>query len=776
MRETDISKFTKKDIHKKSENNAVRVLETIGRVLLTVFMVFMCAGIIVGASLSIYIITMASEPTGIDLKAKGLNQTSFVYVKNSKGKYKKYQALYSTENREWVAFNKIPKNMGNAVIAIEDKRFEEHKGVDWTRTAGAVLNLASGEATYGGSTITQQLIKNITDDNEVSLNRKIREIVKALKLETEYTKDEILEAYLNVVNFGNNCQGVQSASTLYFDKDIEDCSIAECAAIAGITQNPSKYNPLVYPENNRERREIVLYQMVDQGKITQAEYDEAMKESANMEFVGYKKNSNKNVNISVQNWFQDELVYDLQQDLATYYNISLDAAADKIYTEGLKIYSCMDLKAQDYLEKAAMNINKSYDPGLQCGATLIGPDGRIIATCGSSQEKTANLLFDRATQSVLQPGSTIKPVIVYPYAIETGELYYSSVVKDKPIDNYQYKNGKLVPGPDNWYLHYKGNMLLPDALEISANAPVVQTMMIIGTENAYNQAVTLQGFSHLDVADKSSAGGLSIGGLTGGVTVREMAAASAFMGNGGLYYKPYTYYYVTDAEGNVIIDNRDAIPKKSYSPETAYIMNRLLHYNMTYCKSTNAHYGRIEGWDIIGKTGTTDDDKDSWFVGTSPYATLAVWTGFDQPKTISSTGQRNATTLFHDVMSYYLQDKKPKEYVKPASIIEADYSPSSGLTYNVGSPSGDKYVGYYKEGNLPERQGYLYVDYGDGAAKATEATKRKKKKKPTDATSTGSTVSSEASTEGSASTTATASVSTEETQAPASEETTVAQQ
>ena len=208
------------------------------------------------------------------------------------------------------------------------------------------------------------------------------------------------------------------------------------------------------------------------------------------------------------------------------------------------------------------------------------------------------------------------------------------------------------------------------------------------------------------------------------------------MGNGGLYYKPYTYYYVTDAEDNIIIDNRNAVPKECYSPETAYIMNRLLHYNMTYCANTNAHYGRIDGWDIIGKTGTTDRDKDSWFVGTSPYATLAVWTGFDQPRTISAYGQRNATTLFQKVMSHYLEGKEKKEYVKPSTIVQANYDPSTGLTYNVGDPHDGMYIGYYKEGNMPEYSN-LYVNYGDGAysddEKSTDSTD------DTGATETGST-------------------------------------
>lgn len=727
MRETDISKFTDRDdVNIENPSPAKRIFGTVGRLLITVACVFGVAMIIVGLSLTVYIAGISAEPTGIDLRAKELNQTSFIYVKNDNGDFKKYQSLYSTENRVWVAYNNIPEYMGEAVIAIEDKRFREHHGVDWTRTAGAVFNLASGQASYGGSTLTQQLIKNITDDNEVSINRKIREISKALKLETEYTKDEILEAYLNVVNFGNNCQGVQSAANLYFGKNIDKCSIAECAAIAGITQNPSKYNPLVYPENNKIRRETVLSEMLNQGKITEDEYNQAMKESDKMKFVGFKKNTSEGISKKVQNWYVDELYFDLVEDLAQYYNISEKAASEKIFTEGLKIYSAMDVDAQEYLENAAQNINKAYDYGLQCAATMVGMDGRVIATCGSSIEKNSNLLFDIATMSVLQPGSSIKPVVVYPYAIEKKQLYYSSVVKDEPLPKYKVVNGQLVAGPNNWYRGYKGNMLLPDAIEWSANATAAQVMNMISPENAYNQAVTLQGFTHLKEEDKVNAGGLSIGGLNGGVTVREMAAAFTYMGNGGLYYKPYTYYYVTDSDDNIIIDNRDTIPKQSYSQETAYIMNRLLHYNMTYSAHTNAAYARIDGWDICGKTGTTDSDKDCWFCGISPYASLAIWTGFDQPKTITYAGQRNSTSLFKDVMSHYLENKKPKEYVMPPTIIEANYNPGNGYSYNVGNPTPGKYVGYYTEDNMPQKTNAYVADYngygGQGYSYATEGT------------------------------------------------------
>ena len=230
LRETDISKMSTKkpsgrsEIEHDKKGTSKVVFSGIGKAIFTIFMVFVCAIVAVGISLGVYIFGIASEPTGIDLVAASLNLTSHIYVQNDDGEFKEYQSIYDTENRVWVDFKDIPQHMKDAMVAIEDKRFYEHHGVDWQRTAGAMLSLSSGSSSYGGSTITQQLIKNLTDDNQVSLNRKIREIFRALNVEKEYTKDQILEAYLNVVNFGNNCQGVQAASQLYFGQDIQKCS------------------------------------------------------------------------------------------------------------------------------------------------------------------------------------------------------------------------------------------------------------------------------------------------------------------------------------------------------------------------------------------------------------------------------------------------------------------------------------------------------------------------------------------------------------------------
>ena len=720
-RETDISSYMGKTpeqqpeiTYKRSESGAKRFFKGLGKFLLTIFSVLAVAGIVTAISLAIYIIALASEPTGIDLKAKSMNQTSRIFIKDSDtGEFTETRKLYSTENRIWVDNQNIPDYMKEAQVAIEDKRFYEHNGVDWQRTLSAVAMLATGSDSYGGSTITQQLIKNITDDNEVSINRKLREICKALKLEQEYTKDQILEAYLNVVNYGNNCQGVEAAAQLYFGKSIKDCSLAECAAIAGITQNPSRWNPLIYPENNRERRELILSEMYDQGVIkTKKEYDEAMSESAKMTFVGFKSASEDedDEDNDVQNWYYDQLFYDLRDDLARYYNISPDAASEKIYTEGLKIYCAMDEKMQNYIEKEAMNIDKSADPSIELGSVLMDFDGRVIATVGSSNRKTTDLAWDRAAHSALQPGSSIKPLFVYPIAIENKQLYFSSTVLDEPIEKYEYDeaSGGYISGPKNAYGSYLGNILLPDAIERSSNAVAVQVMELIGGPSvAYEQAITKMNFKHLTELDGVNTGALSIGGLNGGVTVREMASAYTYMGNEGLYYKPYTYYYITDSEDNIILDNRDAVPKQAYSAETAGIMNRLLHYNVENSQNTYAMYARVSGWDIVGKTGTTDSDRDCWFCGMSPYAVMATWTGFDSPQTISD--KTRSAKFFANVMGEYLKDKEQKEYKISKNLIPATYNPVTGLVISTDSVSG-KYIGYYTEDNMPAFGSAWYDD------------------------------------------------------------------
>jgi len=725
MRKTDITNYNAEPKDNTGLKTTLDIAMLVGmtalKILLSVMLVFFVAGIIICFNVLGYVLELASEPSGIDLDARSLNHSSFVYVQDPEtGEFELYDTLYGTENRVWVNYNELPKAMPDAIVAIEDKRFYDHKGVDWVRTASAMLNLAGGDDSYGASTLTQQLIKNLTENDEVSINRKIREIVKALNVEKEYTKDEIIEAYLNVVNFGGNCQGVQAASQRYFGKDIMDCSIAECAAIAGITQNPSLWDPTIYPENNKERREIVLSEMYSQGKITKKEYKEALKESDEMTFRTMddirSDQETEQASIKVQNWYFDELVFDLSRDLAAYYHISEEAAMDKIYSEGLKIYCAMDVNTQKMIEDVGKNIDKSYDQDLQIGMTLLGFDGRVIATTGSSLAKDANLVFDRATRSVLQPGSSIKPVVAYAKAVNSGILHWSSAVSDDPIKDW-YSEG--VDGPYNWYEYgykwrneYNDNgLFLVEAIEWSSNICAANALELIGgSTKAYDLATGYLGFSHLNPdEDRYSKAALSMGGMNGGVTVREMAAAYAFMGNGGNYSEPYTYYYVTDRNDKIIIDNRDNLSVNVYKEDTASVMNRLLLSNVNTGMSTKAGLARVDGWEIAGKTGTTNDDRDSWFCGVSPYASLAVWTGFDDPHGMESGSTSVAASTFSTVMDYYLngseeygiEAKEEMDFELSDDVRQLEYCTHTGKLAT--DRCKDTAKGWYSKNNTPSK-------------------------------------------------------------------------
>ena len=724
MRKTDISDYT--DISEAPAPEQPSIIGaavkgfflTIWRLFYTLLTILVIAGIIIGVSMVLYVASIAREPTGIDLHSAKLNETSYIYIYNKQGNPEQYMRLYSSENRVMVDFDDIPKYMKDALVAIEDKRFYEHHGVDWYRTAGAILTLSTGGSQFGGSTITQQLIKNITSDNDVSINRKLKEIFRALNVEREFTKDEILEAYLNTVNFGGNNNGIQAAATAYFDKDVKDLSLAQCAAIVGITQNPSKYNPLYFPENNKERREDVLWVMLDQGKITEEEYKKAMDESEKMTFVdpnAYIEEQTDEVEIDqIQNWYIETVFSDLTEDLAQYLDISETAASTKLYTEGLKVYCAMDLEVQETMEEMIRKY-PYFAPGayedLECGFCMMDYDGKVIAIVGSNKPKQGNLEWNRATDSALQPGSTIKGVSAYPVAINNGNLYYSSIVHDVPIDAWFPDTG--AAGPNNWYLGYRGDMLLPDAIEISANATVANVLKDLvdpngqdGVRYSYDYVTNKLGWTHLNFEiDSQNMAGLSIGGFNGGVTVREMCKAYTLLGNGGKSYKPYTYYYVTDADDNVIIDNREQDPIQALTEETAATMNRLLHYNIQTSHSTNAGETRIDGWDIIGKTGTTDADQNSWFCGCSPYCAAAIWTGYDTPATVPNT--TIATKLWRELMVKYLEGKEPKEYKFPDGLIVAQYCPYTGLLANSGCGAG--HYGYYNKSNLP-----LYCTYHAG--------------------------------------------------------------
>ncbi len=681
--------------HKKKDGSTGKTAGRVAfRIVITLVSVFFGTLLITCIFMFSYVMSLRGEEIDMNLHSLNLNYTSFIYVNDEKGNPVEYKHLYGGEsNRIWVDYKDIPQYMKDSMVAIEDKRFWEHKGVDWWRTIGAAGNLlSSGSNSYGGSTITQQLIKNLTGDNDVSISRKLKEIFRAENLEKKYTKEEILESYLNVVNFGSGCKGVQAAANLYFGKDIKDCTLAECAAIAGITQNPYAYSPMNFPEKNKERQQTVLGEMYSQEKITKEEYDNAMAESENMNFV-FQDTPKTAIDDTVYNWYVEAMLQDIVTDLQKELNCTEKDARNMIYYGGLKIYSAMDENTQNLAESTVENDrNLKSDPDMQCGVYMMDYSGRVLAIVGSRDRKEGNLWFNYATDAKRQPGSSFKPIAAYAPAMDNNLIHYSSMVLDQPIPNY-FQDG--TAGPNNYDYRFRGPITVQYALQQSYNPPAVRVYQQLGARNGYNFLTKKLGFTSLVGGGYDDSHlGVAIGGLHNGVTVKEMTAAFQIFGNGGQYNRPYTYYYVEDSEGNVILDNRNNTFNQAIKSSTATVMQKLLTTVVT--NGTGVGAG-VNGWQIFGKTGTTDIDDNSYFVGGSPYAVIGVWTGYRTPSRLKNTNAPKS--VFQTLMSNYLKNKQQKQFSTDPNVIAATYCTQSGDIANSGC--GSTATGWYDKSRMP---------------------------------------------------------------------------
>ena len=697
MRKTDLNKYANGQTN--PQNQAALTFRAVGKaiwkLLVTAFVVAFITGIIVSVSLFSYVMSMKDSKIEYVLMDLKLNYTSFIYVNgenDDSGNPVQYQSLYSGENRVWVNYSDIPQAMKDAIIAIEDKRFEDHNGVDWIRTIGAVYNLVThSKGSYGGSTITQQLIKNLTGENDVSLSRKVKEIFRALNLEKEYSKDQILEVYLNVVDFGSGCKGVQSAANLYFGKDIQDCDIAECAAIAGITQNPTAYTPLVYPEANQRRQRIVLDQMLDQEKITQEEYDAAYEKSGHMEFVG-RTSENVVDSVPIWDWYTEQVFKDVRRDLMEKYECTQAEASDMIYHNGLRIYSAQNTELQTIAEEALSDRSIfTQDPGAQGGFLAMDYNGRVLATVGRVGAKYLNLGTSYATETNRQPGSSLKPLVDYAPGLEAKVINYSTILDDNPVDGYL--NGDGSPGPNNYDPVFEGDVTVKRALQVSKNPPAVRVLLSVGIQNAVSFLEDKLNFS--PIATDMQVPSMAIGGSFG-TNIREMVGGFQIFGNGGKFYEPYTYYYVTDHDGNVILDNRETAPVQAISSVNASIMYRLLE---NVIQAGTGRLAALDGWQVYGKTGTTQDRKDLWFIGGTPYAVGGVWTGYASYKR-QMDDEDIAKKIWKNIMSQYLSNKEAKQFTLDPDMISAKFCVETGKLENPGVCS-ETELGWYSRDNLP---------------------------------------------------------------------------
>ena len=642
-------------------------------------------------------------------------QTTIIYAYDDNNEAIELTRLHGEQNRVWISIDEIPENLQNAYKDLEDKRFEEHQGVDWIRTFKSVITFGQSG---GGSTITQQLIKNLTGENGKTISRKYYEILNALNLEKNTSKQTILEAYLNTVYMSHGCYGVKTAAEKYFGKEVGDLNICECACLAAITKNPSVNDPILHPENNQKRRNLCLRYMLEEGDITQEQYEEA--KNYELQFATAKKSNSDNKTEEetvINNYYIDYVIECVIRDLVSRNGYSRQQASKMIYNGGLRIYSAVDQHIQSELENVYVNkismpsYNKNV-PDAQSAMTIMDYSGRVLGIIGGTGPKTENRGLNRAT-SARQPGSAIKPITVYAPAINEKKITYSTKVQ-----NYGFKyNGKL------WPHNYGGDPGSPGsyitvqrAVAVSYNTVPAQLVRQLGINTSYKYATEKFHLSTLVEKDKAYAP-LAVGGTTRGVTTVDMAAAFACFGNGGKYYAPYCYYKVTNANGTkIILSNENEAYEQAISTDSADIMNKLLQTVITDAAhmSTGRKYG-IKGFQTFAKTGTTTDDKDRWFVGGTPYYVAAVWYGCDMPKTLSRFVQDNPSgKIFDEVMTRIHKGLASKEFTVYSPLVtSARYCVASGKLASSGC--GDTMLGWYSKNNMPGRcTGHAIAEAGEG--------------------------------------------------------------
>ena len=674
------------------------------KIVLTCFLIGIITVSIVAGSFLIYAFTMVDGTVDQNLNDLKLNFTTTVFVEN-KGKWEEYKRLHGEYNRIWVDYDigaiksndknykGIPGNLANAFIAIEDKDFELHYGVDWKRTFGALLNeFFHFSDKFGGSTITQQLVKNLTDDRKQDAGRKVREIMRARYLETKYTKDVILECYLNTIPMGHGTYGVQVAANYYFDKDVHELTLAECACLASITKAPSYYAPDTKPENNLKRRKTVLYQMLEQGYITQEEYDKAVNEE-----IKLKINQSVATQNDIYSYFIDSLIKQVSTDLAKEYGYDESEAQQLFYNGGYKIYATVDTNVQkivekEYLDIASKALKSSKGDPLWGAMTVLDYEGHVKAIVGGIGEKTSNRGFNCATDAIRQPGSTMKPISVYASAIEQGLITYSSILNDTKAKYGDWS-------PSNSYGYYAGNMTAQKAVERSVNTIPVALANKMGVQSCYDFLTQRLGLKNLSEKDLNLSS-LGLGGTNGGITTLESAAAFAIFGNGGLYYEPTFYTKVTDQRGNIVLE-RNPKPQLAISEDTATVMNKMLQ-TVVYgengtAKGVGDSLGKMK---VFGKTGTSNDSNDKWFVGGSPYYIASSWCGYETMQKMPSANLGIAKNLWSRVMSKIHSGLKVKEFTESKYALDRFYCTKTGGLAT--EKCKEVAIGWYKKGILPE--------------------------------------------------------------------------
>ena len=722
----------------------LRIIETVLNIFISVFLVLIIAGFIVACAFALYISqNVDADVSDIVTVSADQNSITSIYYYNENGELTEdiSQRLSSGKNIMWASYKDIPDDLKNAFVAIEDKRFYDHNGVDWLTTIKATLKyfIPMGSQA-GGSTITQQVVKNVTRDDDYSIQRKVTEIFKALNLEKVKSKEQILEMYMNIIYLSQGANGVQAAANVYFSKDVSELTLVECCAIAGITQYPTKWDPVQNPENNKYRRHVILNEMLADGFITQAEYNEAY--DAELELhLNYES-----ISLGTTSWYTDAVIDESIALLAEKYKVSKTIAKQMLYSGGYNIVTAIDPEIQAILEKYYSDVSETSilptsDVIMPESAMIVADPytGDILGLVGGRGEKTQSRIFNRATSAKRQSGSSIKPLSVYAPALEYGLIHAGTVLDDTPYDfgtvTVDAKGKKTYSKPSGWPQNsnrrYQGRMTVDYAVTASKNTFAVKVLEMVGIERAYSFLTEKLRMHSLVESANSSAGistdknlaSLALGGFTYGVTLKEMVAAYTIFPSGGVYTELRTVKEIRDGEGNVIIDNT---PEKEIiiSEDTAQVMNKMLQHVITDSHGTAYSYMKnIRNlMDFAGKTGTTDSNNDRWFIGYSPYFVCGDWIGYDEPQSLSAVLKKGEhcvvwADVMYDIHQKFINDaKEGKSELRTfddGMLIKATFCADSGKLITDAckcDPRGDRSTtAYFTKSTLPTEACNVHV-------------------------------------------------------------------
>ena len=614
--------------------------------------------------------------------------------------------LNGNENRESIPLTEMPEYLPKAFIAIEDERFYEHEGVDIKRTLKATYTyiINKGSSPFGGSTITQQLVKNLTQEKEDTWERKVREMARAYYIEQEMSKEEILELYLNLIFLGDTVYGVQKGSNYYFNKDAKELSLAECAFLAGINHSPNSYDPFGEDntqvlENIKVRTKTVLQKMNELGYInSQEEYLIAISDVE--KGLRFEQGAFPQVLFS---YHTDSAIKQIIREFQEINDWTYEQAKLYVSSGGFTIYTTQDPVMQANMqnefnqEKYRTIAYDRYGNEQLSQAAMVLMDhktGYVLAICSGFDEKTEAFGFNRATAGTKPTGSSMKPIAVLAPAIDKGVITAATIFDDNPTS---FANGTFTP--KNYGYSYRGLITVREAIAHSQNIPMVKSLCLLTTQESMD-FLKKAGITSLDEQRDNSLAPLALGGLTWGITPLEMAGAYGAIANDGLYIEPTFYTKVVDSNGNIVLEANQT-RTQIMSKEAAYVVKEILTEPIKTGTSTNC---TVEGMSVAAKTGTTNDDYDRWFCGFTPYYTATVWYGYDNNATVRGWATNPAGQIWTGVMRNVHNGLEPRTFyeTKPETVLEVEVCKKSGFLASSSCKSyRTSYIEYFVPGTEP---------------------------------------------------------------------------